>query len=78
MERLLSTDPDAVDPIVRQIASGAARFLATDAFKAEYRRAELARVIEHALSKVDAFVVPTTPSRYRPTSARTVCRPVSR
>ncbi len=64
MERLLRTDPDAVNPTVRQIASGAARFSATDAFKAEYRRAELARAIERTLSGMDALVVPTTPTIY--------------
>jgi allophanate hydrolase len=64
MERLLNTDPDAVHPVVRQIASGAARFSAADAFKAEYRRAELAREIERILSDVDALAVPTTPSIY--------------
>jgi allophanate hydrolase len=64
MERLLRTDPDAINPVVRQIASGAARFSATDAFRAEYRRAELARAIERILRDVDALVVPTTPTIY--------------
>ena len=64
MERLLRTDPDAVNPVVRQIANGAARFSAADAFKAEYRRAELAREIDRILSEVDALVVPTTPTIY--------------
>jgi allophanate hydrolase len=64
MERLLRTEPDAVNSVVRQIASGAARFSAADAFKAEYRRAELASVIERTLSDVDALVVPTTPTIY--------------
>jgi allophanate hydrolase len=64
MERLLRTDPDAVNPVVRQIASGAVRFSAADAFKAEYRRAELAREIDRTLSEVDALVVPTTPTIY--------------
>jgi allophanate hydrolase len=64
MERLLRANPDAVHPVVRQIASGAAGFSATDTFKAEYRRAELAREIERALSDVDALVVPTTPTIY--------------
>jgi len=64
MERLLRTDPEAVNPIVRQIATGAARFSAADAFKAEYRRAELARAIERILSDFDALVVPTTPTIY--------------
>ena len=64
MERLLHTDPDAVNPVVRQIANGAARFSAADAFKAEYRRAELAREIDRIFSEVDALVVPTTPTIY--------------
>jgi allophanate hydrolase len=64
MERLLDTDPAAINSVVRQIASGAARFSAADAFKAEYRRAELARAIERTLSGVDALVVPTTPTIY--------------
>ncbi len=64
MERLLRTDPDAVNPVVRQIANGAARFSAADAFKAEYRRAELARDIDRILGEVDALVVPTTPTIY--------------
>jgi allophanate hydrolase len=64
MERLLRTDPAALNPVVRQIASGAARFSAADAFKAEYRRAELARAIDLILSEVDALVVPTTPTIY--------------
>ncbi len=53
-----------VNPVVRQIANGAARFSAADAFKAEYRRAELAREIDRILSDVDALVVPTTPTIY--------------
>jgi len=64
MEQLLRTDPDAVNPVVRQIASGAARFSAADTFKAEYRRAELAREIDRILAEVDALVVPTTPTIY--------------
>jgi allophanate hydrolase len=64
MERLLRADADAVNPVVRQIVDGAARFSAADAFKAEYRRAELARAIERVLGDVDALVVPTTPTIY--------------
>ncbi len=64
MEALLRSDADAVNPVVRQIASGAARFSAADAFKAEYRRAALAREIDRILSGVDALLVPTTPTIY--------------
>jgi allophanate hydrolase len=64
MESLLKVAPDAVNPIVRQTVERAWRFSASDAFKAEYRRAALTRRIEQALAGVDALVVPTTPTIY--------------
>jgi len=64
MESLLKEAPDAVNPVVRQTVERAWRFSASDAFKAEYRRAALTRRIEQALVGVDALVVPTTPTIY--------------
>lgn len=64
MERLLKEAPDQLNPVVRQIVERAERFSAVDTFKAEYRRAELARRIEQVLGRVDALVVPTTPTIY--------------
>lgn len=64
MERLLKEAPDRLNPVVRQIVERAERFSAVDTFKAEYRRAALARRIEQALARVDALVVPTTPTIY--------------
>lgn len=61
----LLDDPGAMDPTVRQILQRGAIDSARDAFRAEYRRAELSRAIELALRQVDLLVVPTTPTIYR-------------
>lgn len=62
LEPLWRLNPDAIDPSVRSIVERAATFSATDAFKSEYRRAELARLIDEVLTTVDALVVPTAPT----------------
>jgi allophanate hydrolase len=64
VEDLWRQDPDAIHPVVRGIVEQAARYSAIDAFKAEYRRAELARIIQDALKDFDALVAPTSPSIY--------------
>jgi len=63
-EELLQ-EPDAMDPVVRNILLGAERFSAKDAFRGEYERARLARAIELAFEEVDVVIVPTTPTSYR-------------
>ena len=62
VEQLWKCNPDAIHPVVRGIVEGAARFSATDAFKSEYRRAELTRLIDGVMATVDALVVPTYPT----------------
>ena len=64
VESLWQDNPDAINPVVRGIVEQAARYSAVDAFKAEYRRAELTRRIHRALEGFDALVVPTSPSIY--------------
>ncbi|WMD20463.1 allophanate hydrolase [Achromobacter seleniivolatilans] len=64
VEALWKTTPDVIDPIVRGIVEQAANYSALDAFKAEYRRAELTRLIHQSLAGFDALVVPTSPSIY--------------
>lgn len=64
VEALWQADPDAIHPVVRGIVEQAARYSSVDAFKAEYRRAELARRIQDVLAGFDALVVPTSPSIY--------------
>jgi len=64
VEALWKENPGAINPVVRGIVEQAANYSALDAFKAEYRRAELTRQIHRALEGFDALVVPTSPSIY--------------
>ncbi|MBD9431040.1 allophanate hydrolase [Achromobacter sp. ACM03] len=64
VEALWKQNPEAIHPVVRGIVEQAANYSALDAFKAEYRRAELTRDIHQTLAGFDALVVPTTPSIY--------------
>jgi allophanate hydrolase len=58
-------EPEAVWPEVRSIISGAARFSATDVFKATYRLQQLRRKAEVAFESVDFLALPTTGTIYR-------------
>jgi allophanate hydrolase len=62
VESLWKSNPDAIHPVVRNIVEGAAKFSAIDAFKAEYRRAELTRLIDETMATLDALLVPTAPT----------------
>jgi allophanate hydrolase len=64
VEALWKVSPDEIHPVVRGIVEQAAGYSAVDTFKAEYRRAELARLIAQRLGGFDALVVPTSPSIY--------------
>lgn len=64
VEALWRLHPGAIDPTVRSIVEGAARFSAIDTFKSEYRRADLTRLIDETMMTVDALVVPTAPTVY--------------
>lgn len=64
VESLWREKPDAIHPVVRSIVEQASRYSATDTFRAEYRRAELAAAINQVLAGYDALVVPTSPSIY--------------
>lgn len=65
---------DKMNPVVRGIIEQAKNFSATDAYRAEYRRAELAREIQLLMASVDALVVPTSPRL--PTIAEVEADPV--
>ncbi|TBV07604.1 allophanate hydrolase [Pseudomonas dryadis] len=54
--------PEHIDPVVRGIIDNGHKYSACDAYKAEYRRAELSRAINDALAGFDALVVPTSPT----------------
>jgi allophanate hydrolase len=63
-----------MNPVVRSIIEKAVNFSATDAYRSEYRRADLAREIQSIMSGFDAFLVPTSPRH--PTTADVNAEPV--
>ncbi|QPN29749.1 allophanate hydrolase [Diaphorobacter sp. JS3051] len=73
---LLEQQPQAVHPTVRAVIEPGAGYSASDAFRAEYRRAALARTIRRTLAQVDALAVPSTPSIF--TIQQLMDEPVSR
>ena len=63
-----------MNEVVRGIVEKAVDFSAIDVFKAEYKRAELARLIQTQIKNVDALLVPTSPRH--PTIAEVAADPV--
>ncbi|VXB01383.1 Allophanate hydrolase [Pseudomonas sp. 8BK] len=55
-------NPEHINPVVRGIVENGHKYSACDAYKAEYIRAELSRVINDVLAGFDALVVPTSPT----------------
>ncbi|WP_323815183.1 allophanate hydrolase [Cellvibrio sp. NN19] len=64
-----------MNEVVRSIVEQAVNFSATDLFKAEYQRANLARKIQTLMSSVDALLVPTSPRH--PTIADVAADPIA-
>ncbi len=63
-----------MNEVVRSIVEKAVNFSATDCFRAEYQRANLARLIQTLMSSFDALLVPTSPRH--PTIAEVAADPV--
>ncbi|GGD05752.1 allophanate hydrolase [Halopseudomonas salina] len=61
VSEFMDAHADQMNPVVRGILAQAQNFSATDTYKAEYRRADLARTIQALMGSVDALLVPTTP-----------------
>ncbi len=64
IEDLISTRPEALHPVTRQIISAAEKLSAADAFKGIYRLADLRRTAEPSLEGLDMLCVPTFPTFY--------------
>lgn len=58
----LERNPEAVHPVTRTVIEGGRRFSATEAFRAQYRLAELKRRVEQVFDQVDVLVTPTAPT----------------
>jgi allophanate hydrolase len=54
-----------LDPTVRDIILGAAKYSAVDAFNAEYKLQDLRRTVNKIFESIDALLLPTAPSIYR-------------
>lgn len=70
------TQPDAINPVVREIILSGEKFTAVDTFKAEYERAALTRQIQDAIAPFDALIVPTAPTY--PTIEAMLAEPIKR
>lgn len=73
---LFDQQPEAMDPVVRAVVGNAAQFSAVDAFRAQYRLADLRRSAERAMATIDILIVPTAPTM--PTIAAVAADPVRR
>ncbi|MDB5987441.1 MAG: urea amidolyase [Nevskia sp.] len=62
IEDFIREQAEQMHPVVRTIIERARGISAIDAFKAEYRRAELVRSAQHLLRDVDALLTPTAPT----------------
>ncbi|NCU00268.1 allophanate hydrolase [Candidatus Macondimonas diazotrophica] len=60
----LDRRPDAVLPVVRDIILGADRFMAADAFAADYQLRALRRMVEPLWGDIDCLLTPTIPAVY--------------
>jgi allophanate hydrolase len=61
---ILSSDPDAIHPVTREIISSGLRPTALDVFTAFYKLEALRRVADHTFHDIDALVLPTIPTAY--------------
>ena len=60
-----STPESDLDPVVRGIILGAAKYSAVEVFNAQYKLQELRRVVGGVFESIDALLVPTAPTIYR-------------
>jgi allophanate hydrolase len=61
---ILSSDPDAIHPVTREIILSGLRPTATDAFAAFYKLETLRRVADQAFSQIEVLALPTAPTAY--------------
>ncbi|GBQ13279.1 allophanate hydrolase [Komagataeibacter rhaeticus] len=61
---ILTARPDAVNGVVRDILHNATRLTAVDVFQGEYRLKALLAEADREWARVDALLLPTTPSTY--------------
>ena len=62
---LLHEKPEAIDPIIRSILESGLSVTGVDAFRGQYRLAELQRIAETMWTRIDMLALPTAPTIYR-------------
>ncbi|MCC3303845.1 allophanate hydrolase [Sneathiella sp. HT1-7] len=65
IEELLSSNPDAIHPVTRDIISVAEKFSSADVFRGMYKLEHLKRLAEPILATLDYLCVPTIPTFYK-------------
>ncbi len=65
IEELISTRPELLYPVTREIIEGGFKGTAVEAFKAQYRLKEYQRMTEGLWDGVDTLVTPTAGTHYR-------------
>ena len=71
---LLTSSPDAIHPVTREITLPGARLSAADTFAALYRLQALRGVSERTFEGLDALVLPTAPTAY--STAQVLANPI--
>jgi allophanate hydrolase len=74
LQEFMQQRGDDMHPVVREVIMGGSRYSAVDAFKAQYRLAELRRETEPVWRAADVLVVPGAPTIY--TRAEMAAAPV--
>lgn len=64
LEGFLDAHPEAFHPVTREITGSGRKFSAADAFRAQYRLAELRRETESVWASADLMLVPGAPTIY--------------
>ena len=65
VQSLIETNPEAIDPTVREVIAPATRFSATETFAAQYALKDLRREAAGIWDTVDVLLVPTAPNHPR-------------
>jgi allophanate hydrolase len=65
IESFAAAHAEDIHPVVREIVFGAKKFTSVDAFKGQYRLAELTRVTQSEWQKMDVMLLPTAGTIYK-------------
>ncbi len=64
IKHFFARSPGAIDPAVRSILEGAAKYSAVDLFEAQHKQAGLKTLARAELAKVDILLLPTAPTSF--------------